>query len=134
LAKQALYQLSYFPDLGRQPRVRVPGFEPGTSALSELRSSQLSYTRDTPVKHKSQTDWVWLPRPRVSSGELAATRRVNGLVPGNGGRNHSAVTSRGRLHPGIISSDPGVSRTAPELTPRSPGLPRRPACAPTTSG
>src|SRR5262245_18197444 len=26
--------------------MRVPGFEPGTSALSELRSSQLSYTRD----------------------------------------------------------------------------------------
>src|SRR5437763_3781998 len=25
--------------------VRVPGLEPGTSALSELRSSQLSYTR-----------------------------------------------------------------------------------------
>ena len=45
LAKQALYQLSYFPGPDRQPRVRVPGFEPGTSALSELRSSQLSYTR-----------------------------------------------------------------------------------------
>lgn len=45
------------------PRVRVPGFEPGTSALSELRSSQLSYTRgpNTPIKHKSQTDSVWLP-------------------------------------------------------------------------
>ena len=60
LAKQVLYQLSYFPALVRQLRVRVPGFEPGTSALSELRSSQLSYTRDTPplplpVKHKSQT-------------------------------------------------------------------------------
>ena len=50
--------MSYFPDPDRQPRVRVPGFEPGTSALSELRSSQLSYTRDAdPAKHKSQTDW-----------------------------------------------------------------------------
>ncbi len=25
--------------------VRVPGFEPGTSPLSEVRSNQLSYTR-----------------------------------------------------------------------------------------
>src|SRR5262249_18364386 len=44
LAKQVLYRLSYFP-LFHSPHVRVPGFEPGTSALSELRSSQLSYTR-----------------------------------------------------------------------------------------
>ena len=68
LAKQALYQLSYFPfsqstRAACSPpmrmlvcvaaslcgRVRVPGFEPGTSALSELRSSQLSYTRE-PVR------------------------------------------------------------------------------------
>jgi hypothetical protein len=48
LAKHALYQLSYVPNLSglaRQPCVRVLGFEPRTSALSELRSSQLSYTR-----------------------------------------------------------------------------------------
>ena len=44
LAKQVLYRLSYFPSFS-SPHVRVPGFEPGTSALSELRSSQLSYTR-----------------------------------------------------------------------------------------
>src|SRR5690348_4072943 len=31
-------------------RVRVPGLEPGTSALSELRSSQLSYTRVVQTK------------------------------------------------------------------------------------
>ena len=46
LAKQALYQLSYSPDRIVFPRVRVLGFEPRTSALSELRSSQLSYTRN----------------------------------------------------------------------------------------
>ena len=38
LAKPALSQLSYIPSVG------VRGFEPRTSALSELRSSQLSYT------------------------------------------------------------------------------------------
>src|SRR5262249_40988845 len=47
LAKPALSQLSYVP--GPTPiRLRGPvgvlGFEPRTSALSELRSSQLSYT------------------------------------------------------------------------------------------
>ena len=38
LAKPALSQLSYIPSVG------VRGFEPRTSALSELRSNQLSYT------------------------------------------------------------------------------------------
>jgi hypothetical protein len=47
-------------------QVRVLGFEPRTSALSELRSSQLSYTRvadQTIRRHqqKSQTVPVWLP-------------------------------------------------------------------------
>ena len=36
--------------------MRVLGFEPRTSALSELRSSQLSYTRGWFGKQKSQTD------------------------------------------------------------------------------
>ena len=65
LAKQVLYQLSYAPvsnpnrpwfattgearvPLGSRHLLsvmRVHGFEPWTSALSELRSSQLSYTR-----------------------------------------------------------------------------------------
>ena len=43
LAKPALSQLSYVP--GNHLQVGVLGFEPRTSALSELRSSQLSYTR-----------------------------------------------------------------------------------------
>ena len=50
-AKQALSQLSYIPidsicSRPRQPSANVvgpPGFEPGTSALSARRSSQLSY-------------------------------------------------------------------------------------------
>ena len=48
--------------------VGVLGFEPRTSALSELRSSQLSYTRDFRLfKHKNQTDSVWLSfRPALS--------------------------------------------------------------------
>ena len=77
----------------------VPGFEPGTSALSELRSSQLSYTPDavivflsaflvlrTTQKHKSQTDrglalfqqrlvWRELPFVRV---DLNQVRGVGG--------------------------------------------------------
>jgi hypothetical protein len=70
LAKQVLYQLSYIPVVGLFGcvlSVGVPGFEPGTSALSELRSSQLSYTPARlpvfePVKHRSQTVSVWPPR------------------------------------------------------------------------
>src|SRR6267143_1319075 len=42
----------------------VLGFEPRTSALSELRSSQLSYTPLRRVKQKSQTHRVW-PYPTV---------------------------------------------------------------------
>ena len=48
LAKPALSQLSYIPlssPRARAAAVGVLGFEPRTSALSELRSSQLSYTR-----------------------------------------------------------------------------------------
>jgi hypothetical protein len=65
LAKQALYQLSYFPDCVRQPRVRVLGFEPRTSALSELRSSQLSYPRDFQRRQTQEPNRrVWLsPTP-----------------------------------------------------------------------
>ena len=54
LAKQVLYQLSYTPVCDRlmdRSLLGVPGFEPGTSALSELRSSQLSYTPDSTVDH-----------------------------------------------------------------------------------
>ena len=41
LAKAALSQLSYGPDVAT--RVGQPGIEPGTSVLSGLRSSRLSY-------------------------------------------------------------------------------------------
>ncbi len=40
-AKPVLYQTK----LRAHFIVRVPGFEPGTSSLSETRSNQLSYTR-----------------------------------------------------------------------------------------
>src|SRR5437016_4863971 len=49
VANHALSQLSYIPRLHSDRRsLRVLGFEPRTSALSELRSSQLSYTRSNP--------------------------------------------------------------------------------------
>jgi hypothetical protein len=90
LAKQALYQLSYVPDsvgcsgsrLAAKPqiasnlihrrRVGVLGFEPRTSALSELRSSQLSYTpkfrhtHSLPQNNKAKPIQVWLPTDRNS--------------------------------------------------------------------
>jgi hypothetical protein len=92
LAKQVLYQLSYSPaDLRfRSHRVRVLGFEPRTSALSELRSSQLSYTRVVrsqsrpPVKCKSQTFRVWLSSGNGIRRELLLIDCVfRNLVRGN---------------------------------------------------
>ncbi len=108
-----LYQLSYVPlsielrlavgtglhSTFPAPRVGVPGFEPGTSALSELRSSQLSYTPMTsdcvskPTKHKSQTDSVWLSSGNRYPGESylssrdwrivdSGIRRAIGKAPG----------------------------------------------------
>jgi hypothetical protein len=80
LAKQALYQLSYIPEPCAANRVRVLGFEPRTSALSELRSSQLSYTRNTipktsRMKREGQTDLVWPPPTSRCRKELSAHRR-----------------------------------------------------------
>ena len=90
LAKQVLYQLSYTPECDRLPRplLGVPGFEPGTSALSELRSSQLSYTpasleptHRTPRphpnghrKHKSQTGWFGSRPAQIVTGESSYPR------------------------------------------------------------
>jgi hypothetical protein len=69
VANHALSQLSYIPlrlSKPRQSPVGVLGFEPRTSALSELRSSQLSYTPFFPrlSKQKSQTEQVWPYPPR----------------------------------------------------------------------
>src|SRR5204863_1767361 len=95
LAKQALYQLSYFPAPVRPSSalaVRVPGFEPGTSALSELRSSQLSYTRGPP-RQTEEPNRLWFGSHDLGfRRELPARRRVNRLVPENAGRAHSAFT------------------------------------------
>jgi hypothetical protein len=67
LAKQALYQLSYSPrtsaSWSRLLCVRVLGFEPRTSALSELRSSQLSYTRNANSLFDSCADAGCRPAP-----------------------------------------------------------------------
>ena len=72
LAKQALYQLSYSPEPCAANRVRVLGFEPRTSALSELRSSQLSYTRDTnPMKREGQTVFGLAPTDHPLSGRAS---------------------------------------------------------------
>ncbi len=120
LAKQALYQLSYFPasaDVAPSVslRVRVLGFEPRTSALSELRSSQLSYTRNPNlsslrrvcVSQPHQTrrpNRSWFgpidshsvpgnPGDPDSSARLSASRR-NQDVSGNRNRNHAHLTRR----------------------------------------
>src|SRR5262245_42588104 len=63
LAKPALSQLSYIPSCAAQEpcAVGVLGFEPRTSALSELRSSQLSYTPSVPATNKkAKPILVWL--------------------------------------------------------------------------
>ena len=50
--------------------MRVPGFEPGTSALSELRSSQLSYTPGpVSVNAKAKPIQVWPSPTNRSPGE-----------------------------------------------------------------
>ena len=65
LAKPALSQLSYVPQRARRFGVGQPGFEPGTSALSELRSSQLSYTRDVQ------------PNPSIRPGSSHSNKKAN---------------------------------------------------------
>lgn len=108
VANHALSQLSYIPDqkekgkrkkdLGNNSSdspetffllfpsyfclpVRVLGFEPRTSALSELRSSQLSYTRSAQRKQKSQTILVWpYPSTQVSDRALRLLTLANNPV------------------------------------------------------
>ena len=53
LAKAVLSQLSYIP-IGK---VGLPGLEPGTSPLSEVRSNQLSYK---PTKINILKGLLWL--------------------------------------------------------------------------
>jgi hypothetical protein len=73
VANHVLSQLSYIPVwellVIQRSTVRVLGFEPRTSALSELRSSQLSYTRDVqpnpsvpirPYPNKKANRFGWL--------------------------------------------------------------------------
>ena len=91
LAKPALSQLSYVPrgrnldspsGLQNQKaaegsgglRVGVLGFEPRTSALSELRSSQLSYTPQR-LRHE-QSSTITCRRPARSGDSIAADGRT----------------------------------------------------------
>ncbi len=86
VANHALSQLSYIPQLLRRLmptgsphlHVGVLGFEPRTSALSELRSSQLSYTpapgayaaRLATANKKAKPIRVW-PYPQKRAGDRA---------------------------------------------------------------
>ena len=98
LAKQVLYQLSYTPECDRPsiPLLGVPGFEPGTSALSELRSSQLSYT-PLSVDHlinsnaKAKPDGLALDRHLKYSGELPDVQVVKSWA--DDGVNHRLRSS-----------------------------------------
>jgi hypothetical protein len=70
------------------PRVRVLGFEPRTSALSELRSSQLSYTRSNPAGNKKAKPIKVWPYPdfgdwieRQPSSRLLIIRWIMNTLP-----------------------------------------------------
>jgi hypothetical protein len=84
-ANHALSQLSYIPNRWIRipfPCLRVLGFEPRTSALSELRSSHLSYTRlldlaQTPTKLFECPCFARKQKGQTSVGlALSAVRRV----------------------------------------------------------
>ena len=97
-------------------RVGVLGFEPRTSALSELRSSQLSYTpalrlpsgtaAQTEVgKQKSQT-FVGLALSNSRHGiERQGTSRMSIMVR----MNNSPTTNKGNVGKGIIGRGPSLS-------------------------
>ena len=102
LAKQVLYQLSYTPGCDRPaiPLLGVPGFEPGTSALSELRSSQLSYTPDThdqipATNAKAKPLGLALDRHIMYPGELPDNRALE--CWGDDGVNHRRRSSRAAM-------------------------------------
>src|SRR6266542_1208751 len=61
--------------------MRAPGVEPGTSALSELRSSQLSYARVDCRQQKSQTRQRFGPiRPELWDRASTLLANVNDRV------------------------------------------------------
>jgi hypothetical protein len=125
LAKPTLSQLSYAP-LGLSG-VGVLGFEPRTSALSELRSSQLSYTPESRLgKQKSQTDRFGPIHPRGKDRASAANHRnrcrnSHGVFQGH--RESSGRQSSGKpnyrspflsVNRKSISQPRKVSRPAPQ--------------------
>src|SRR5262245_14103454 len=80
--------------------MRVPGFEPGTSALSELRSSQLSYTRDVQLQ----------PSPTTHCHPLGGNKKAKpfGLAPRDGSRRKSYL-SGGTVRRMVIGFSVGVA-------------------------
>ena len=94
LAKAALSQLSYSPDARRraaaQPRglVGLSGFEPLTSRLSAVRSSQLSYRPVVPPRPTPLVDTCFsraTAAPRGGRGGSLKTRQAqNGSSAGFG--------------------------------------------------
>src|SRR5438552_15760095 len=105
VANHALSQLSYIPGYAAKPlSVRVLGFEPRTSALSELRSSQLSYTRSKPGQQKSQTSkGLALSRPWL----LDRASNLLTAVENSLGHEHAAFRCDGETNLSLESAPVG---------------------------
>ena len=110
-----LYQLSYIPRIDQRRIVRVLGFEPRTSALSELRSSQLSYTRASQINSATPGG---TPRPiRGSWNYKKDGMAVN--CPAEFGR---IPSSAGRIIRLVHTLDPRLRAIMSDAKPlRSPG-------------
>ena len=95
-----------FPPLASAPkRVGAPGFEPGTSALSGLRSNQLSYA------------------PLAVPGSLASRRRRSKRICEE--RVHRTRTPVGTMLPNVMRGRPETVPVADDRLPY-PGRPRYP--------
>lgn len=147
LAKPALSPLSYVPAARVRTQVRpaerflnpdscplgvgVPGLEPGTSALSELRSNRLSYTPDgLPVWRRPSVTTapevpgefpvivpigagvVQCPTAR-QNGRTGDSRRTTRMLPSPGPRQRCMPSQNRRLLPTRTPSTPatGVAGT-----------------------
>jgi hypothetical protein len=96
--------------------VGVPGLEPGTSALSELRSSQLSYTPLWGNK-KAKPTQVW-PYPAQDKKDRASPR----LAGVDGNQNHEHLNQRVRADcraERIIGALRGLSTENQQMSPSS---------------
>ena len=75
-AKAALSQLSYGPEPRRAAWVGQPGFEPGTSVLSGLRSSRLSYWPAADAFESTRPDCATAPGHEKSGAERAVSYQL----------------------------------------------------------